>query len=163
VILYIALPETKDDIDPGVPLARLPRRCPACRDDTIIGHGLRRPPLLEALESCGIEVLPVCGFNEAQQILGTQPVQVVLTDTALPDGDWRRLLEIVVRGCSKIEVVVCSRFGDPKLWLDVLDAGGYDVLVQPYECEEIKRILESAAARRHLPSPDGIARSSVEQ
>ena len=42
VILFIALPEEKDNIDPGVvPLALLPRRCPFCRNDTIIGHGCR--------------------------------------------------------------------------------------------------------------------------
>jgi hypothetical protein len=42
LILFIALPEAKDNIEPGViPLARLPRRCPVCGDDTIIGHGRR--------------------------------------------------------------------------------------------------------------------------
>ena len=42
VILFIALPEEKDNIAPGViPLALLPRRCPVCQNDTIIGHGCR--------------------------------------------------------------------------------------------------------------------------
>ena len=42
MILFIALPEAKDNIDPGViPLDRLPRRCPICQNDTIIGHGRR--------------------------------------------------------------------------------------------------------------------------
>ena len=75
----------------------------------------RRLPLLDVLESCSIEVLPVCDCNEAHQMLEAQPpVQVVVTDTALPDGDWRRVLEIVVQGCANIEVVVCSRLGDPQ-------------------------------------------------
>src|SRR5206468_8369772 len=43
VILFIALPEAEDNIEPGViPLECLPRRCPVCRADTIIGHGRRR-------------------------------------------------------------------------------------------------------------------------
>lgn len=42
VILFIALPEAKDNIDPGViPLALLPRQCPICGKDTITGHGRR--------------------------------------------------------------------------------------------------------------------------
>jgi len=42
VVLVIALPEAKDNIDAGViPLDLLPRRCPVCRDHTIIGHGRR--------------------------------------------------------------------------------------------------------------------------
>jgi DNA-binding NtrC family response regulator len=73
-------------------------------------------------------------------------VQVVVTDAALPDGDWRRVIEIVERGRRKIQVVVCSRLGDAKLWLDVLEEGGYDVLVEPYEREEVKRIVAVAAA-----------------
>ena len=43
MILFIALPEEKDNIEPGViPLDLLPRRCPVCHDHTIIGHGQRR-------------------------------------------------------------------------------------------------------------------------
>ena len=40
MILFIALPETKDKPEP-IPLSLLPRRCPVCGDDTIIGHGRR--------------------------------------------------------------------------------------------------------------------------
>jgi ribosomal protein S27AE len=40
VILFIALPETQDKAT--FPLELLPRRCPQCGDDTIIGHGQRR-------------------------------------------------------------------------------------------------------------------------
>jgi len=120
----------------------------------LVMAGERRLPLLDVLESCGIEVLPVCDCNEAHRMLGTQPpVHVVVTDTALPDGDWRRVLEIVVRGRRTIEVVVCSRLDDHKLWLDVLEQGGYDVLVEPFEHEEVRRILEAAAARSYMRFP----------
>jgi len=113
----------------------------------------RRLPLLDMLEFCGIEVLLVCDCNEARRMLESRPpVQVVVTDTALLDGDWRRVLEIVVRGRRKIEVVVCSRLDDHKLWLDVLEQGGYDVLVEPFGHEEVRRILEAAAARSYICS-----------
>ena len=45
MILFIALPEAENKIDPGVtrfPLELLPRRCPLCGNQTIIGHGQRR-------------------------------------------------------------------------------------------------------------------------
>jgi two-component system chemotaxis response regulator CheY len=113
----------------------------------------RSLPLLDALESCGIEVLPVCDCSEARRMLETEaPVQVVVTDTTLPDGDWRRVLEIVERGYPNIEVIVCSRLGDHTLWLDVLEQGGYDVLVEPFEHEEVRRIVEAAASRGY-PHP----------
>ena len=113
----------------------------------------RRLPLLEALESCGIDVLPVCNCNEGRRMLEIEPqVQVVLTDAALPDGDWRGVLQIVAQAGVNIEVVVCSRLGDHKLWIDVLEQGAYDVLVEPYECEEVRRIVEAAAARSYMRS-----------
>jgi DNA-binding NtrC family response regulator len=115
----------------------------------------RRLPLLEALESCGIDVLPICDCNEARRMLEIQPqVQVVLTDAALPDGDWRGVLQIVAQAGVNIEVVVCSRLGDHKLSMDVLEHGAYDVLVEPYECEEVRRIVETAADKSYMRSPN---------
>lgn len=113
----------------------------------------RRPSLLEALEACGFDVLPVCDCSEARRILETEPkVQVVVTDTVLPDGDWRRVLEIVAHSYPNIEVVVSSLLGDHKLWIDVLEQGAYDVLVEPYECEEVRRIVEAAAGKGYMRS-----------
>jgi DNA-binding NtrC family response regulator len=110
-------------------------------------------PSESAFAFAGILMLPVCDCNEARQMLETQPpVQVLVTDTALVDGDWRRVLELVVQECANIEVVVSSRLGDPKLWLDVLEQGGYDLLVEPYHHEEVQRIVEAAAARRYMHS-----------
>jgi len=112
-----------------------------------------RLPLVDALESCGIEVLSVGDCNEARRMLESQPaVQVVVTDTALPDGDWRRVLEIVRQSSPNVEVIVRSRLADPKLWLDVLEQGGYDVLVEPYQCADVQRIVEGAAAKRYMRS-----------
>ena len=113
----------------------------------------RRLPLLEALDCCGIDVLAVCDCNEARRMLEIQPpVQVVLTDAALPDGDWRAVLQIVAQACANIEVVVCSLLGDHKLWIEVLEQGAYDVLVEPYQHEEIRRIIEAATARSYMRS-----------
>ena len=120
----------------------------------------RRLPLLEALESCGIDLLLVCNCNEGRRMLEIQPqVQVVLADAALPDGDWREVLQIVAQAGVNAEVVVCSRLGDHKLWIDVLEQGAYDVLVEPYECEEVRRIVEAAADKscmRSLPLAQAI-------
>jgi DNA-binding NtrC family response regulator len=95
----------------------------------------------------------VCDCNEGRRMLEIQPqVQVVLTDAALPDGDWRGVLQIVAQAGTNVQVVVCSRLGDHKLWIDVLEQGAYDVLVEPYQHEEIRRIVEGAAARSYMRS-----------
>lgn len=76
----------------------------------------------------------------------------MLTDAVLPDGDWRRVLEIVAHTCPNIEVVVSSRLGDDKLWIEVMEQGAYDLLVEPYESKEVRRIVEAAADKRYMRS-----------
>ena len=109
----------------------------------------RRLSMLETLEVSGIYVLPVCDCSEARRTLETQ---VVLTDRALPDGDWRAVLEIVAQERANVQVVVCSRLRDHQLVFDVVEQGAYDVLIEPYQREEIRRVLESAAARSYIRS-----------
>jgi len=58
VIIFIALPEAKDKPTRGDPAGLLPRRCPVCRDDTIIGHAgdSVRATMIGAIASgCGAE------------------------------------------------------------------------------------------------------------
>jgi DNA-binding NtrC family response regulator len=95
----------------------------------------RRIPLVEVLEACGIDVLPVSSCKEARRVLETRlEMQVVLADTELPDGDWRKVLDIVDQTRANLEVIVCPRIGDDGLWIDVLEYGAYDLLVQPCLC-----------------------------
>jgi DNA-binding NtrC family response regulator len=108
----------------------------------------RRLSLVERLESCGIEVLPVSDCAEARRILRTQPaVQVVLTDEKLQDGSWCKVIEEVWQNEVGAETIVCTRAGDPGLWIHVLAHGAYDLLVEPYERKEVWRIIQSAAAQ----------------
>jgi hypothetical protein len=44
--------------------------------------------------------------------------------------------------------VVTSRTADDYLWAEVLNVGGYDVLAQPLERDEVERVV--ASARRHF-------------
>jgi len=112
----------------------------------------RRLTLLEQLENCS-EVLAVCDCNEARRVLWSRlPVQVVLTDTALPDGDWRSVLDNVLQAEKNAEVIVCTRLADVGLWCDALQRGVYDLLVEPYQWEEVQRIVERAAARSYMRS-----------
>jgi DNA-binding NtrC family response regulator len=113
----------------------------------------RRLPLLERLEACRIEVLPVCDCNEARRFLEScSRVQVVLCDTTLPDGNWRNVLEDVQQSSTNADVILCARLSDERLWIDALESGAYDLLIEPYTEQEVERILEAAAARSYMRS-----------
>jgi DNA-binding NtrC family response regulator len=113
----------------------------------------RRLPLLLALEECGIDPVPADGRVEARRVLDSRyPIQVVLTDTALPDGTWMDVLDGVTQSGTKAEVVVCARVADAQLWSAVLERGAYDLMIEPYQPEEVRRIIEAAAARSYMRS-----------
>jgi DNA-binding NtrC family response regulator len=106
----------------------------------------RRAWLMSQLEACGFDVLAVEDCEEVTRVLRARPlVQVVLTDEKLPDGPWPRVLEEVRRNDIGAEIIVCARLGDPRLWIHVLAQGAYDLLAEPYEPKELRRIIETAA------------------
>jgi hypothetical protein len=41
-------------------------------------------------------------------------------------------------------LVVASRLADERLWAEVLNLGGHDVLAMPFDAHEVRRVMESA-------------------
>jgi len=62
----------------------------------------------------------------------------------LPDGSWRDLVSEANEAENPPAVLVISRFADDKLWSDVLDTGGYDVLPKPFDSAELTRVIGMA-------------------
>jgi DNA-binding NtrC family response regulator len=82
----------------------------------------------------------VCGCKEALDLLEEHHLPVVICDRELPDGDWKSLLEQVAELPSAPVLIVCSRHADDKLWAEVLNLGGYDLLPTPFEASEVFRV-----------------------
>ena len=113
----------------------------------------RREALVEQLQSVSPHVIGVSDCGEAREFFDAgKPVRVVVTDADLPDGNWRTVLEEVERAHSDAEVIVCASSADANFWCDALDRGAYDLLVEPYQQEEVHRIVRGAATstRAHL-------------
>jgi len=112
-----------------------------------------RLPLFEQLEGCGIEVLPVSTCQEARRALVLSlAVQVVIVDVALPDGSWCQVLEDVAQWPGHAEVIVRTHVADQRLWREVVARGASDLLLEPCQPEEMKRIIEAAVARSYMRS-----------
>jgi two-component system response regulator PrrA len=75
-------------------------------------------------------------------------LDLIITDRDLPEGGWRRLLDALKPMPVAPLLIVTSRLTDEYLWAEVLNEGGYDVLAQPFDHDEVVRVI-SAAARRH--------------
>ena len=75
---------------------------------------------------------------------------IVICDRDLPDGGWRRLLQETESLPSPPKFIVSSRFADEELWMDVLRAGGHDVLGTPFDAREAYRVVRFASEAWHL-------------
>lgn len=86
--------------------------------------------------------------SRALECLEKNPVEVVVAESQVPDWNWRRILTDLRRFNPVPQLVVTSRMADDYLWAEVLNVGGYDVLAQPLDREEVERVV--ASARRHF-------------
>jgi DNA-binding response OmpR family regulator len=71
----------------------------------------------------------------------------VICDRDLPDGDWRQLWDILAREPKPPMFIVTSRLADDALWAEVLNVGGYDLLLKPFRAEEVIRMVHGAATQ----------------
>ena len=72
---------------------------------------------------------------------------IVICDRDLPDGDWRELWDILAREPRPPMFIVTSRLADDALWAEVLNVGGYDLLLKPFRAEEVIRMVHAAATQ----------------
>lgn len=84
-------------------------------------------------------------LNDARLLLNKTHIGVVLTDCYLPDGGWKDVLhESRRRDLAAPPVIVVSRLADERLWAEVLNLCGYDVLATPFHADEVLRSISSA-------------------
>jgi len=75
-------------------------------------------------------------------------VHVVIARADLPGWNWKRLLFEIDRLVLPPQLIVTSPQADERLWSEALNLGAYDVLAQPFDRDELERVV--AAARRHF-------------
>ena len=93
------------------------------------------PPTIRAVSSCE---------EAAEQLRDDPAISLVLTDLGLPDGTWFDVLNLAGKLRPGASVVVCARVDDERLWTSVLEAGAFDVLVEPWDGSEVNRVMSAA-------------------
>jgi len=88
------------------------------------------------------------GCKGAAAFLDTDTPAVVMCDQHLPDGSWKDLLEVMASVSDPPPLVVTSRLADERLWAEVLNLGGYDLLTRPLDRCEVRRVLGLARLHR---------------
>ena len=82
-------------------------------------------------------LLSARNLEEACAALRTETISVTICERDLPDGTWKNLL-VELEVCDPPPVlVVSSRVADDRLWAEVLNLGGCDVLAKPFDSKEV--------------------------
>jgi DNA-binding response OmpR family regulator len=112
------------------------------------GYEDERSLLREVFRECGWRLFEAPDRRRATQCLRRHPVQVVIAKSDMPDGSWQEMLDHLRCLVRPPLLIVTSRTADEHLWAEVLNLGGYDVLAEPFERDEMVRVV--ASARRHF-------------
>ena len=80
----------------------------------------------------------------------SQSVPVIVCERDFQDGDWKLLLEEIGRLTKPPRLIVASRFADERLWAEVLNLGGHDLLATPFDADEVHRVVSYAVDSWHF-------------
>jgi DNA-binding NtrC family response regulator len=80
------------------------------------------------------------------QLMERAVLPVLICEVHLPDGTWCGLLHRAEQFPRPPRMVVTSRLADERLWAEVLNLGGFDVLSTPFEASEVRHVVAHAWA-----------------
>ena len=108
--------------------------------------------LKKILHNDGWHVRRCNSINEAKGQLEKRTPSIVVCERDLPDGTWKDLLAGAESTGHPAPLLVISRHADENLWGEVLNLGGYDVLLKPFDRAEVTRVLGMAWRQWFRPS-----------
>lgn len=107
-----------------------------------------REALGDALKGGPIVVHQVGSLNDARELISKEPIDLVLMDVSLPDGDGLDLTAEITGMDPDIESIVMT--GRPSLEraVEAIRVGASDFLAKPLDLNELNKIVNHALKRR---------------
>ncbi|MCP3099979.1 response regulator transcription factor [Myxococcus sp. K15C18031901] len=128
------------------------RRVLVVEDDSAIRRGI-----VDALRFEGYEVLEAGARGEGQHLAERTPVDLVLLDLVLPDGDGLELLGAVRKSRPTLPVIILTARGQEEDRVRGLKLGADDYVVKPFSVRELLA-RAGAVLRRSAERPVGTSR-----
>ncbi len=108
-----------------------------------------RDSLAHLLGSGGFEVRTLPRADQALNVLGSQPVDVVLCDVRMPGMTGLELLS-TLKGKTTIPLVLMSAHGDIPMAVNAIQDGAYSFLEKPFDPRRMLKLLGNAAQLNRL-------------
>jgi two-component system response regulator PilR (NtrC family) len=108
------------------------------------------------LEKEGHRVNTVESGDKALAFLGSQSVDVVVSDIRMPGMSGIELLEAAKRQSPELPIIMITAFASPDDAVLAMKNGAYDYITKPFNLDEIKAVIASATSKTqaYLPSHD---------
>ena len=102
------------------------------------------------LKKEGLEVRSAGSRAEAADLLRQGPVDLVLTDVQLPDGDGLEILRHVKSASPETAVVVMTAYGTAEMAVAARKLGAEAYILKPFDVDELRIVVRDALANRRL-------------
>jgi DNA-binding NtrC family response regulator len=113
-------------------------------------QGLREG-LVAAVERIGCRGVAAQGLKEAREAMGAGPVDCVLLDIRLKDGDGLAFLgELRKSGKTDVPVVVTTAYGDSERTIRAMRDGAFDYLTKPFDLDALLATVVRALEQRSM-------------
>jgi DNA-binding response OmpR family regulator len=107
-------------------------------------HADDRSALQQILQH-GAWFISLCAtVSDALPLIRSLSPPLVICERELADGNWKTVLDACGACTHPPLVLVTSRHADETLWAEVLNLGGYDVLLKPFDRREVTRVIGMA-------------------
>ena len=102
---------------------------------------------LEAIIGKVSKLVTAQSFSAAKRFLESQNVFLVICERDSPPTTWIECLDYIQSLPTPPFLIVTSRLADERLWAEVLNLGGWDVLAKPFDAREVLRTVRSTMER----------------
>lgn len=102
--------------------------------------------LLKDVLAKHVELRSARNLKETLELLARSDYDAFLCDWTFHDGTWRDALQEVQRRCPELPTIIMCRVGGEGEWVEVLEAGAFDLLSAPYFDYAVLAVLEHAVA-----------------
>lgn len=104
--------------------------------------------LVKRLRKRGLDVLSASGGAQAVEIVGKEPIDVVVLDVKMPDMDGIETLGQIKKAAPGAEVIMLTGHADVEVALTGMELGAFDYLMKPADIDELTYKIQDAYKKK---------------
>ncbi|MBN1808776.1 MAG: sigma-54-dependent Fis family transcriptional regulator [Planctomycetes bacterium] len=113
-------------------------------------HESTRETIAETMRGYDAVAEKASSVQQALAIFSETPIDIVITDLRLPDGDGLGLMEEILRRAPQVPVILITGHGSEDIAVDAIRRGAHDYIPKPIGLNRLRAVMEGAVRTRKL-------------